>query len=72
LTFSPRARPPIQPLEAQVADTAICRHHKGLITITGDRDGSVWYCPIGKQYWRYSKEQSSFTAPLTYPKAGVV
>lgn len=70
--FSPLARPPIQPDEAKCAETAICRNHKGLITVTGDVDGAVFLCPIGRQYWRYSSERGSMYTPLTYPKSGVV
>lgn len=66
------ARPPITPAEATVADTAICRNHKGLISVTGDKEGSVWFCPIGREYWRYSKQQNGFNTPLRYPKSGVI
>lgn len=58
--------------EAQAADTAICRIHNGLINQTGDREGSVWFCPIGGQFWRYTKEVSGFNRPLRYPKSGVI
>lgn len=70
--FSPLARPPIQPDEAKNADTAICRNHKGLITVTGDVEGRVFFCPIGKSYWRYQMNEPGMYSPLSYGPTGVV
>jgi hypothetical protein len=72
VTFSPLARPPIQPVEAEGCDTAICPAHKGLIRETGDKEGTVFWCPIGQQHWRFTAERTSFTAPINYPKTGVI
>lgn len=72
MKISDLARPPIQQVEVEHCDTAICPHHKGLIRETGDTEGTVFYCPIGRQWWRYSKQLSAFTAPLKYGKSGVV
>jgi hypothetical protein len=72
MTFSPLARPPIQAIETEGADTAICPYHKGLIRETGDKPNTVFYCPIGRSFWRYSPDRSSFTAPIAYPKLGIV
>ena len=55
-----------------MASESICCVHKGLILVTGDTHGRVFFCPIGKQYWRYTRERSGLYAPLTYPKSGVV
>jgi len=66
------ARPPIQPIEAQGADTAICVNHKGLIREMGDKEGTVFYCPIGRMYWRYTKVRTGMNAPLKYEKSGVL
>lgn len=67
------ARPPIQPDECEHADIAICRHHKGLVRFsTEEREGTVYFCPIGKQFWRYTQQQNSFTTPLPYRPSGVI
>jgi hypothetical protein len=66
------ARPPIQSHEIKDVETAICRNHKGLISGAVEREGSVWFCPIGKEFWRYSKQQNGFNTPLRYPKSGVI
>lgn len=71
--FSALARPPVQPQEAESADTAICPYHNGLIRETGEREGRVLFCPIGRQYWRYTRNPGSgFASPLPYQNAGVV
>jgi hypothetical protein len=51
--YSRLADPPISDAEAKAAKDAICCGHRGLIAVTGDRLGSVWFCPVGNQYWRY-------------------
>jgi hypothetical protein len=66
------AEPVITVHEARAATEAICRYHKGLICQTGDKDGSVFLCPIGRQYWRYTKQTGGFFAPLNYPRGGFV
>lgn len=72
-TLSRDAQPPIQPQECESADDAICPHHKGLVRETGDVEGRVFWCPIGRQYWRYRKPRvGSFTSRLNYPKSGVM
>jgi len=67
------ADPPIAMDEARAADTAICRRHNGRIKTDptqGDVEGRVYFCPIGRQYWRYSKQGGGFLnlPPLRYPK----
>jgi hypothetical protein len=57
------ADPAITMDEARAADTAICQWHKGRIKTEPTQDdveGRVYFCPIGRQYWRYSKERSGF------------
>lgn len=68
------ARPPVQNTELDSATDAICPYHKGLISLMGDREGSVFWCPIGRQYWRYRKNTlNGFTTRLNYPKrTGIV
>lgn len=51
--YSRRADPPISDAEATAAKDSICCLHRGQIAVTGDVIGSVWYCDVGKQYWRY-------------------
>lgn len=65
------AMPPIHPEEARGAATAICRYHKGRIIhglATGERYGQVFYCPIGRQYWRLTERVSAMHRPLAWPK----
>jgi hypothetical protein len=66
------AEPAITMEEARSATDAICRYHKGLIRQTGDKDGSVFFCPIGRQYWRYSKQIDGMFKQLNYPRGGFV
>lgn len=73
MKFSELARPPIQPAEAESAEHSVCRNHKGLIRFSvEEKDGTVFYCPIGRQYWRYARNWTGMTAPLAYPKSGVL
>lgn len=64
------ADPPIAEAEARAAQDSICRHHKGLICQTGDVEGTVFFCPIGREYWRYTKQTSGMFKPLIYPRGG--
>ena len=67
------ARPPIQPEEMAMCDDAICLNHRGLIRQTGAKEGTVFWCPVGRQYWRYKgRERTGFNARLNYPKTGIV
>jgi hypothetical protein len=71
-TVSTVARPPIQPHELEVAQDSICVYHKGRITHTGDRRGRVFWCPIGRQYWRYEPDRDAgFKSALPYGKVGI-
>jgi hypothetical protein len=70
------AEPAITLDEARAADTAICRWHNGRIKTEptqSDVEGGVYFCPIGRQYWRYSKQGGGFLKlpPLQYPKARI-
>jgi hypothetical protein len=57
----------------QTATDAICPYHKGLISINGAIEGTVFWCPIGRQYWRYRKNTNDgFRTHLRYPKLGLV
>jgi hypothetical protein len=70
---SPDARPPVQASEIESAPDATCPYHKGLISVYGDTEGKVFWCPIGRQYWRYRKNSTDgFRAHLRYPKIGIV
>ena len=67
------ARPPVQSAEIECASDAICPYHKGLIASNGAPEGSVYWCPIGRQYWRYRKQTNDgFKSHLRYPKLGIV
>lgn len=72
---SSSADPPITAAEARAADTAVCRWHNGRIVHSptpADRYGNVYFCPVGRTYWRYSKQDSGFYAPLDYPTDAVI
>lgn len=72
-SLSPDARPPVQRDEAERAEDATCPYHRGLIAVTGGHEGQVYWCPIGRQYWRYRKNTNDgFRTPLRYPKIGVI
>jgi hypothetical protein len=72
---SENADPPISFAEAKAATETVCRFHKGIIGQPGgamDADGTVFLCPIGRQYWRYTKQTGGMFAPLRYPRGGFV
>jgi hypothetical protein len=64
------ADPPIVSAEARVAETATCRKHDGAIgkiPRANDIFGAVYFCPIGRQYWRYTKQDGKgLYAPLKW------
>lgn len=72
MKLSPLASPPIQTHEIEQAPTAICVNHNGLIRHTGDREGRVFYCPIGKEFWRYAKSFQGINTPLRYAAESVL
>ena len=72
MKLSNLARPPIQPSEIQGAPTAICVNHKGLIRLTGDTEGRVFYCPVGREFWRYGKQVSGMHSALPYAREAVL
>jgi hypothetical protein len=64
------AEPAITPDEARAPETAICRWHNGHIghtRVSSDAEGKVYFCPMGRMYWRLNKRMSDFLKPLTYP-----
>jgi hypothetical protein len=66
---SNRADPAITHAEALAAPPTNCRWHNGLIKTEptqDDTDGKVFFCPIGKMYWRYTKSSEGFFKPLRY------
>jgi hypothetical protein len=67
------ADPPITLAEALAVDlaqdTTLCRLHRGQLTHLNE-DGRVYFCPIGRMFWRHSKRPSEFLKPLNYPKIG--
>lgn len=73
MKLSSLARPPIQPHEIEGAQHSICPFHNGLVRESGDVEGRVMWCPVGREYWRYTrKANGGMHAPLSYPKSGVV
>jgi hypothetical protein len=65
------ADPPIALAEALAVDlgrdTTLCRRHRGEFTHL-NFNGKVYFCPVGRMYWRYTKRPSEFLRPLRYPK----
>jgi hypothetical protein len=63
------AEPPITVQEATEVDlgcdTTICPWHKGQLTYL-NQDGAVYFCAIGRMYWRCAEKPSGFLAPLRY------
>ncbi len=76
MKISTLARPPIMPNEIERAEAAICPHHDGLIAYrpgAADKPGRVYFCPVGREYWRLAAGQrDGFTSPLRYPKGEIV
>jgi hypothetical protein len=53
--------------EARAAEVSTCRWHKGRIStdpLPSDVDGKVFFCPLGRQFWRYTKKDDAFHQPL--------
>jgi hypothetical protein len=63
---SSRADPPITAEEAATAQVSICPWHDGLVRLTGDKPGRVFYCPTGEMHWRY--QSANRYQSLRYPK----
>jgi len=62
---------PITPPEAEGARHTVCRMHNGLIRrglTLGDRWGQVYFCPVGRMYWRLERHMGGMYAPLNFPK----
>jgi hypothetical protein len=61
------ADPPITAAEARAVDlgrdTTVCRWHKGEFTHLCI-DGKIYFCAVGRQYWRYKRQPSDFFRPL--------
>lgn len=71
MSLSTLARPPITQEEAERADHSICPYHGGRPGAGWFRDGRVFFCPIGRQYWRYSSNSGNgMYSPLAYEKFG--
>jgi hypothetical protein len=70
--MSRRADPPISAIEAEMARVAICCWHGGLIKTFGDKDGRVFFCPTGNQYWRYMQKGRTLWRRLPpMPRRGI-
>ncbi len=70
--FSELALPPIRPEEAEKADYALCPYHNGEARAPWAHEGRVFYCPIGRQFWRFTEKRSAFNARIHYPPYGVL
>lgn len=68
--ISPAARPPIMLSELDHCRDANCPQH-GRIHDPADKEGEVFFCGVGQQYWRYSRESGMY-GRLNYSKLGIV
>jgi hypothetical protein len=67
---SMRADPPVSEAEMRAAPVSICRWHDGLVRLTGAKDGAVFFCPTGNQYWRWRKADQRFWRRLEPVRRG--
>jgi len=65
---STRANPPITEAESAGATVAIFRWHDG--RVWGAKDGVVFFCPTGKQFWRWRKPDQRFWRRLKVVPCG--
>lgn len=67
------ADPPITIAEARAVDlgrdTTPCRWHRGEFTHL-NVEGKAYFCPIGRMYYRHSKQLNDFLGPLPYTRVG--
>lgn len=61
------ADPPITVEEARAAKDSICPFHNGLVRESGDVEGRVFWCPVGRTYWRYTKHPANAGMYATLP-----
>jgi hypothetical protein len=71
-SMSQRANPPISVVDADLATVAICCWHGGLIKTFGGKNGAVFFCPTGEQYWRYKKRDQTLWRALKFARRGIV
>ena len=64
------AEPPISDDEASNAEPALCPRHGGIVGQRGEHFGMVFWCPEGRQCFRYSKKRTFLSRPLKYPARG--
>ena len=69
-TRSQLADPPISDDEAENARVALCPRHGGLVGQRGEHFGDVFWCPTGRQCFRYSRKRLHGLRPLKYPVRG--
>jgi hypothetical protein len=69
--FSDLATPPVTTAEAERADHSICPYHGGKPG-TWWQEGRVYFCPIGKSFWRYGERRNGMYAPLLYGNSGIL
>jgi hypothetical protein len=69
---SATADPPISEAETLAAPVSICRWHDGLIRLAGAKDGAVFFCATGGQYWNWQKPDQRFWRSLKVVRRGIV
>lgn len=72
MKLSSAARPPIQEHEVTGAVTSICRQHGAEHLDGWFTEGRVFFCPLGRMYWRFTKHQGGMYAKLPYHHEGIV
>lgn len=68
--ISDAARPAIRLSELDNCRDANCPQH-GYLPDPTDVEGEVFFCGVGQQYWRFSKEPGLY-GRLNYSKLGIV
>jgi hypothetical protein len=62
------AEPPISDDEASNAEPALCPRHGGIVGQRGEHFGMVFWCPTGKECFRYTRKPSR--RRINYPARG--
>lgn len=72
MKLSGLASPAIQPWEAERAEHSICFAHGAERNLGWHVDGRVFFCPLGKEFWRVGSRKGGMYDPLPYQHSGVI
>jgi len=65
------ALPPVTQAEAERAEHSVCPYHRKSPR-NWWREGQAYFCPVGRQLWRYTEKRVGMYAPLPYSHTGIV